>query len=44
MLTELCSDEHRTMTHSEPGREILANGKGHIHSKLRSMSFNKNLY
>lgn len=38
MQREVCSDEHKTMTYSEPGREIQANGKGHIHSKLSSGS------
>lgn len=30
MQREVCSDDHRTMSHSETGIKILANGKGQI--------------
>lgn len=44
MQREVCSDEQRTVIHSEPEREILASGKGQIHNKFNFVSFNKNLY
>jgi hypothetical protein len=41
---EVCSNDHKSILHSEPGTEILSNRKGQFHNILSSVLFNKNSY